>query len=170
MVIPCEYCLQIATMLKSTNMMLGIVHCTIITLQPSPQIWRNLHHHPVLHSPLSCLPQSKLELGPILVGGRRGKSRLVRQVIGLPRRKDGWIHQFLRPQWLPAQVLKYELDSPLWKEEQHRHVDIYSPAVEGAPRQTRWYHICKYLMVGKRICFGVVRKSYQFVDDDHCIV
>ena len=24
-------------------------------------------------------------------------------------------------------------------------------------------------MVGKRICFDVVRKSYQFVDDDHCM-
>ena len=169
MVIPCEYRFQIATILKSTNM-LGIVLCAIITLQPSPQICRN-RIYPVPHSPLACLPQSKLEHGTMLVGGRRGKSRLVRQVIGLPRRKDGWIHPILRQQWMPAQVLKYELDSPLWKEEQHRHgSNVYSPAVEGAPRQTRWYYICKYSMVGKRICFGVVRKSYQFLDDDHCIV
>ena len=77
---------------------------TLITIQLSPQIWKHIHH-PDPHSPWSCLPQWKLEDGPIHVIGRQGESMLLPQGWGWAQKKGRcWVLGcILRQQQKPAE-------------------------------------------------------------------
>ena len=72
------------------------------TAPSSPEICRNLHH-PGPHSPLACLPQSKLEHITMFLEGRRGESRPLLQGGGSAQKKGSWFHLFLRQQQKPAE-------------------------------------------------------------------
>ena len=67
--------------------------------EPSPQICRNYHHNP--QSPWACLPQSKLEHRPMVVGGSQEESSLLHQGEESAQKVSSVVY-ILRQQEIPA--------------------------------------------------------------------